>query len=428
MIKRGLALLLRKPDFAALMGAQFLALAGDGIVQTALAKSIAFGGQRGFDLEGARSPEELLRIALLLMVPYTIVSPFLGVVIDRWDRRRLLVLATGARAVVLAGVALVGVNAVGEVALFLAFALTLMSTRVLLATKAAALPATLDEGSLVEGNAVSQLGGALFQLAGAGVAFIAAGVVDVEPIVFVGAVAYGGGALGALAVRRAGQGRGGGLSEDAVRVARDIAEGVREVARVPKAGAAIASYLWLRFLWSFTLVGIGFVARDLLAGDDLAIAAVIGGGGAGGAVLGFVAAARLHNRVRTTARLVLAASAVAGAAVAVLGGFGSPLALALLAFFLGFGFFLAKISLDTLVQEALGDGWRGRAFSLYDISYNLAWVLAAAVMRVMWRDGAEGALIAGVGILFLVGLAALWVWYERAGLLAEDLTPERAPL
>ena len=76
MIKRGLALLTRRPDFAALMGAQFLALAGDGIVQTALAKSIAFGGQRGFDLEGARSPGELLRIALVLMVPYTILSPF----------------------------------------------------------------------------------------------------------------------------------------------------------------------------------------------------------------------------------------------------------------------------------------------------------------------------------------------------------------
>src|ERR671915_1621412 len=113
MIKRGLALLTRKPDFARLMGAQFFALAGDGIVQTALAKSIAFGNQRGFDLEGARSPDELLRIALYLMVPYTIVSPFLGVVIDRWDRRKVLFLANGLRALVLGAIALAGTNAVG---------------------------------------------------------------------------------------------------------------------------------------------------------------------------------------------------------------------------------------------------------------------------------------------------------------------------
>src|ERR671915_2429136 len=127
MIKRGLALLTRKPDFARLMGAQFFALAGDGIVQTALAKSIAFGNQRGFDLEGARSPDELLRIALYLMVPYTIVSPFLGVVIDRWDRRKLLFVANGLRAVVVVLIGLVGTGRVGDATLFFAFLLTLTS-------------------------------------------------------------------------------------------------------------------------------------------------------------------------------------------------------------------------------------------------------------------------------------------------------------
>src|SRR3989337_4245002 len=96
-VKRGLALLGKKPDFRNLMSAQFAAQAGDGIVQTALAKYIVFGGQEGFDVEGARSPEELLRIALYIFVPYSIISPFLGVVIDRWDRRRLLFLANGLR-------------------------------------------------------------------------------------------------------------------------------------------------------------------------------------------------------------------------------------------------------------------------------------------------------------------------------------------
>src|SRR5688572_25717346 len=99
MIKKAIGLIKRSPDFALLLGAQVAAQAGDGIVQAALAKYIAFGGQEGFDLEGAKSPDELLRIALYIFVPYTILSPFFGVIIDRWDRRRLLFLANGLRAV-----------------------------------------------------------------------------------------------------------------------------------------------------------------------------------------------------------------------------------------------------------------------------------------------------------------------------------------
>jgi hypothetical protein len=418
-ITQGLRLLREKPNFALLMAVQFCALGGDGLVQTALAKYIAFGGQRGFDLENARSPEELLRIALFLMVPYTIVSPFLGVVIDRWDRRRVLFLANGVRAVVLGAIALAGTNAVGDAPLFLAFLFTLMSTRAVLATKAAALPATLDGTSLLAGNAVSQLGGALVQLAGVGVAFVAAGFMSVELIVAAGAVVYGVGALMALALRHVGEPRRPlTLAAEAARVARNIAAGVREVSDKPKAGASITTYFWLRYLWSFTLVGIGFVARDLLAGDDLVIAALIGGGGAAGAALGFLAASRLARRTKTTAHLVLGSSSVAGIAVAILGGLRSSIAFALLAFLLGLGFFLAKITLDTMVQEALGDDFRGRAFSLYDIAYNAAWVLAAGVMKLLWAESREGVLIAAMGIVFLAGLAGLARWYARAGLMS----------
>jgi hypothetical protein len=428
-IKRGLGLLTTKPDFARLMGAQFCALGGDGLVQTALAKYIAFGGQRGFDLEGARSPDELLRIALYLMIPYTLLSPFLGVVIDRWDRRRLLLLANGLRAVVLALIALAGTDTVGDVPLFLAFVFTLMSTRVVLATKAAALPTTLDERSLLDGNAVSQLGGALVQLGGVGAAFVAAGLMPVETIVLAGALVYAAGAAVAATLRRPGEARPvSSVAREVARVARSIADGLRAVAAAPKAGASIATYFWLRLLWSFSLVGIGFVARELLAGDEVVVAVLTGGGGAAGAALGFVAASPLNDRARTTALLVLGSAAVAGAAVAVLGGLRASATLGLLAFFLGFGFFVAKISLDTMVQEALGDDFRGRAFSLYDIAYNLAWVVAAALMKALWSEGAEGALIAGAGVVFLVGLAGLATWYRRAGLLAPEITAERVRL
>ncbi len=46
----------------------------------------------------------------------------------------------------------------------------------------------------------------------------------------------------------------------------------------------------------------------------------------------------------------------------------------------GLGGFLAKVAVDALVQEELPDVYRGRAFALYDILYNAASVVAAALM------------------------------------------------
>ena len=439
MLRRGLALLFKNRDFGALMGAQFFAQAGDGLVQVALAASIVFGGQKGFDLEGAKSPDDLLRIALYIFIPYTIVSPFLGVVIDRWDRRRLLMVANAFRAGVIAVIGLGGVANLPDAVVFGAFLLTLSSTRVVLATKAAALPETLARGrprpdaasqegsSLVEANAVSQLGGALFQLGGAGIALVAKKYLDAEPIVLFGALVYLGGAIFPLFMRPMDPDRKRTtLAQEVAHVARTIAQGLREVARTPKAGASITTYFWLRFLWSFVLVGIGFTARELLADDDLQVAILTGGAGAVGAALGFLFASKLLQRVASTARLVLSASAVAGIAVTVLGALEMKLSIAALAFFLGFGFFLAKISLDSLVQEALGVDFRGRAFSLYDIAYNLAWVLAAGIMKIAWSDDSKGLLLAGAGVVFLAGMAAIGGWFQRAGLLRTAEAPAAA--
>jgi hypothetical protein len=221
-------------------------------------------------------------------------------------------------------------------------------------------------------------------------------------------------------IRKAGEARTDQLTlgQEIARVVGDIGAGLREVARTPAAAASITTYFWLRLLWSFTIVGIGFRARELLADDDLQVLLITGGAGALGAALGFVLARKLTDRISTTALLVLSASAIAGGATAVLGPLTLELALAFLTFCLGFGFFLGKISLDTMVQESLGDDFRGRAFSLYDIAYNLAWVVAAGAMKIFWTDDNQGLLISAMGFVFLGGLALIGLWYRRAGLLS----------
>jgi len=105
-IRKSLSLFSNR-SFAYLMSAVFLAVLGDGIVQGALAKTIAFGGHKGFDITNAHSARDILGLVLLTYLPYTFISPFMGVLIDRFDLRKLLVLANAARAAV---VAVVGVS------------------------------------------------------------------------------------------------------------------------------------------------------------------------------------------------------------------------------------------------------------------------------------------------------------------------------
>ena len=77
-------------DYAILMSVQFLTQAGQGMIQGAIGKSIAFGGQEGFDVQNVPSADYLLQVILLLYIPYTLISPFIGVVIDRFERRRVV--------------------------------------------------------------------------------------------------------------------------------------------------------------------------------------------------------------------------------------------------------------------------------------------------------------------------------------------------
>jgi hypothetical protein len=72
-----------------------------------------------------------------------------------------------------------------------------------------------------------------------------------------------------------------------------------------------------------------------------------------------------------------------------------------LALFAGFGAFVAKVAVDAQVQEALPDEYRGRAFALYDILYNLASVVAALFLVAFVEISLE-ALLASGGLLVLL--------------------------
>ena len=51
-----------------------------------------------------------------------------------------------------------------------------------------------------------------------------------------------------------------------------------------------------------------------------------------------------------------------------------------------FAFFLGKISADTITQQSMPDDFRGRAFALFDIAYNLGFIIPALILSFVWIE------------------------------------------
>ena len=95
--------------------------------------------------------------------------------------------------------------------------------------------------------------------------------------------------------------------------------------------------------------------------------------------IGAITAPRAGRRF-TKGGLILLGFVVSGLGVVALGGVHHVIALLALTFIGGYGGFVTKVAVDAQIQEALADELRGRAFALYDILYNLATVVAAALV------------------------------------------------
>jgi MFS family permease len=421
-------------DFAALMGVQFLVMAADGLVRGSIAKSIAFGGQEGFDITTVPSADYLLQVVLALYVPYTFLSPFIGVFIDRFERRRVLAVSSVVTAVITALLAVAILAPLGDdtsegnvaatAGLVVAMLVMQACVRIMLAAKSAALPGVLHGKDLMNGNGLSQAGGALFQVLGAGVAFGAGGALPSWVVVLVGGVALVVGAVVAMRIRRMEVSpHATSFAQEARRVVTNIVNGVREVAQRPAAALGLSSFQMLRYqFWGFTLGVFALYARSLIAGGDVDTVAlgIVGGGGLVGGGLGMVLAQRWKDRIPPI-RLLLGSMVVLGGSALAFGLLVSLAGFAALLFCGFFAFFLGKISADTIVQQAMPDDFRGRAFALFDIAYNLGFIVPALILVLVWDDDRAGLLLVASGAVFLALTALIQRWARS---IRDELAPQ----
>ena len=288
--------------------------------------------------------------------------------------------------------------------------------RVVLAVKSAAIPDVLSGRDLLQGNSLSQAGGGFFQLVGIAVGGIAAAIVPPFIAVLVGAAVVVTGGFVARRLRRVEAGpREASFGQELARVFRTIWAGIREVAARAPAAMGLSSFQMLRYqFWGFNAFTFGLYAKNLVqTGDAEGLAlAISGAGGLLGAALGIVVAQKAKDRVPPS-RLIIVAMVVMGVGTVIGGLLVSVAGFAVMLFTGFFAFFLGKVSADTVVQQAMPDDFRGRAFALFDIAYNLGFIVPAFILFLVWSD-TEGTvrtilLVSGAVFLVLTALVAAWI-------------------
>src|SRR6201999_4201122 len=101
------------PDFWRLLELRMATQFGDGLFQAGLAGALLFNPDRAAD------PMAIARAFAVLFLPYSLLGPFAGALMDRWDRRLVLVGANVGRLVLIAAIGTILAVGAGDFPLLL---------------------------------------------------------------------------------------------------------------------------------------------------------------------------------------------------------------------------------------------------------------------------------------------------------------------
>jgi MFS family permease len=416
---RHLAHLLRGRWFRRLFAVRVSSQLTDGVFQVALASYVVFAPER------APGPAAIAGALAVVLLPFSVLGPFVGVLLDRWSRRQVLAWSNFVRVGLVAVLAVAVSGGLRGPVLFGLILVCLSVNRFLLAGLSAALPHVVREDELITANALTPTAGTLAFLvglavgAGARTGWDRAGVDGDVGVLGTAAVLYA--VAGTLALRIPRDLLGPDLDQarpavrEAVRhVTRGLLDGLRHLAERRPAAHALTVIGLHRFFYGISTVALILLYRNYFHGPgeadaaftDLSVAVLVSGAGfVSAAVLTPVVTERIPRRTWVLGLLV-------GAAVTQVfpGALYTRPALLVAAFFLGLASQGIKIVVDTVVQTHVDDVYRGRVFSLYDVIFNVAFVAAAGAGAVVLpADGRSYAVLGAVAL----GYAAAALWYAR---------------
>lgn len=409
--------------------------AGDGLLQTALATFVLFSPQR------EANPTRITIVFALLLVPYSLLGPFVGVLIDKWSRQKILLRANLIRVVAML---LIAATVAGHSANLILTVLVLASlglNRFILATQAASLPHVVAPELLVTANAlfppIGTMGSSLAVALGLGIQHVAGNSDGTNAgLIVLGSVSVllaGYCVSRILPIRVLGP---HGLNVEVRAELRNVFSGITNaVARIVRDKQVLVSMLIVvtqRCAFGAVTVQTLLLARQVwhpVTEPDAALSDF--GLAAGSTAVGIFFAAALSALVlnRTSAisdvtgrehgkafgRMIPVSAVLALSVTVAAVALGHRLIMFTAALSLGFAGQFMKINADTTIQRHIDDAHRGRAFAIFDMVINLATVGGVALFALVTpirQNNHVAALSIGL-LLSLVLAASLWLVHAQ---------------
>ncbi len=397
------------PDFWRLLQVRIASQFGDGLFQAGLAGALLFNPDRAAD------PMAIAGAFTVLFLPYSLLGPFAGALMDRWDRRWVLVGANTGRLVLIAGVGAILAVGAGDVPLLIAALVANGLARFVASGLSAALPHVVPREQVVTMNSVAIASGAVSAFLGAnfmllprwllgggdeGAAVIVFLVAIPVSIALLGSLRFGPRVLGPDDSQRAIHG------SVVYAVITGWLHGARTVVQLPSVASCLSGLAAHRMV-----VGINSLVMLLLVRHVTAPAI----GGLGTALLFFAATglgAFLANvltpaAIRHWGRYATVNGALAAAAAVQFAGAGLLLpVMVVCGFFLGIAGQVIKLAADSAMQMDVDDALRGHVFAVQDALFWVSYILAITVASVLIPgDGHAPMFLLFGSVLYLAGLA-----------------------
>ena len=398
------------PEFRRLLELRAVSLFGDGLFQGGLAGALLFNPER------AANPWAIAGAFAVLFLPYSVLGPFAGALLDRWDRRLVLIGANLARLVLILGVATLLAFGTSDLTILCGALIVNGFNRFVSSGLSAALPHVVPREQVVTMNSVATAVGAASTFLGANFMLVprylvGSGDSGSATVIFIAAVPV------ALALVLSARFKPTVLGPDdsnrsvhgsvAYAVATGWGYGIRTVVRVRTVGATLAGLSAHRIAFGVNTLLVLVIVRHAGSMDV---------GGLGTAVL-FVASTGLGSflanfltpqAVRRWGRYATANGALVFAALVQLGAATLYLPMMIACgFLLGAAGQVVKLCADSAMQMDVADAMRGHAFTVQDSVFWVSFIAAiAAAAAVIPADGHAPALVIAGSVVYLAGLAA----------------------
>jgi MFS family permease len=419
----GLRIILAERDFRKLFAARLVSQGGDGVFNAGFA-AYAFFSAATFP-----NPVAAVYAFAVLYLPYSLIGPFAGVFIDRWSRRQVLVWSALVRACMVAIAGVVVLSGQTGVPLYISALAVLGVNRFFLSAVSAGTPHVVSHDNLVVANAVAPTAGTIIGfvggLLGLGVHFITGGGHGGSAATLLtGGACYV--VAGLLATRMHRDLLGPdkpdtpdaidaipdtSIRADLIDVVRGLVNGLRHLAQRRRAAYAMGSVGAHRALYGILLVQGLLLYRNYFypsgngnkALGHATLLVITSAIGFGAAALVTPALVRRFGKPTT----IFTGLLFGGVAVLALGTPFNQAGFLVLGAVMGLSAQSVKICTDTTVQEEVDDGYLGRVFSLYDMLYNVTYVIGPAVAAPFMPDtGKSYPLVIAIGAAYLAAAAA----------------------